>query len=235
MRTTSAWLLVSAWIISAVGCAASRPATPISMTCQFLRMASANPTERVTLPSVGFSLLPPQGDRWCVGASGPRETTFMSSPLLGKLLDKRPSEAEIRHSIALVVVADEVPKDSRIETEADMIAFIEQRFLGKRPGSRFALVESKFVPDSSLGAECIRFDAVVEERDNPDARGLVLIGVFRDNFLCRHPKTRTPTLVLVSTSERYVQGTITTAPLLIDSLRSEWEPSVRSLQFMPSS
>ena len=233
MRRISACLLVSAWFMIAAGCASSRPATPISVTCQSLRMASANQAERVVFPSGGYSIQPPQGDRWCVGASGPRGTTFMSHPLFGKLLDKRPSEAEIRHSIGLLVVADEVPTDNRIETEADMIAFIEQRFLGKRPGSRFTLAESKFVSDSSLGAECIRFDAVVEERDNPDARGLVLIGVLRDNFLCRHPKARTPTLVIISTSERYVQGTIAT-PLLIDSLRSEWEPSVRSLQFMPA-
>jgi len=77
-----------------------------------------------------------------------------------------------------------------------------------------------------------RFDAVVEERNNPDARGLVLVGVLRDSLFCRHPNARTPTLVLISASERYVQGTVT-GPLLIDALRSEWEPSVRSVQFMP--
>ncbi len=129
-----------------------------------------------------------------------------------------------------MVTADEVPKDAKVDTPAEMFTFIEQRSL--RSERRFTVVESTFRPDSSLGAECVRFDAVVEERNNPNGRGLVLVGVLRDNLFCRHPRARTPTFVLISASERYVQGTVT-GPLLIDALRSEWEPSVRSVQFMP--
>jgi len=157
---------------------------------------------------------------------------FYTHPLLGKVIETRPSEVEHLHTLALVTMADEVPKDAKVETAADMFAFVERRILGAQPGSRFKVVESKFMLDSSVGAECIHFDAVVEERDNPGARGVVLIQVMRDNFLCRHPDSRTPTLVLVAVSERYPQGAVT-GPLLIDTLRSEWEPSVRSLQFMP--
>jgi hypothetical protein len=157
---------------------------------------------------------------------------FNTHPLFGKVIETRPSQAELRHTVALATIADEVPKDARVETASEMFAFVERRILGAQPGSRFKVVESKFMPDSSLGAECIRFDAVVEERDNPGAPGVVLIGVMRDNFLCRHPDSRPPTLVLIMVSERYPQGTVT-RPLLIDTLRSEWEPSVRSLQFMP--
>ena len=228
-RRRSMWLLVSATFVTVSGCASSRPAQPMSLTCQTLRMVQADRFDRIEFPSSGYSILPPRGDRWCSGGSGSHGTTFVSHPLMGKLLERRPSEMEMRHSIALTVVADDAPKDTRIETEADMIAFVQRHYFGIGSGSRFTLVESKFVSDSSLGAECIRFDAVIEERNNPGARNLVLVGVMRDGFLCRHPNARTPTLILISTSERYVQGT--TTPLLIDTLRSEWEPSVRSLQF----
>jgi hypothetical protein len=151
---------------------------------------------------------------------------------VGKVIETRPSEAEIRHTFAIMAIADEVPKDAKVETVADMSAFVEQIILGARPGSRFKAVEYKSVPDSSLGAECLRFDALVEERDNPGVPGVVLVQVIRDNFLCRHPDSRTPTLVVIGASERYIQGTVS-GPSLIDTLRSEWEPWVRSLNFMP--
>jgi hypothetical protein len=229
----SGWLLGTAvWALS-TGCAGPQPVRPTLMNCQTLRMSVANGTERMEFPSWGFSVQPPSGDHWCRGRSSPNGAMFVSNPFLGQVVDKRPSDAEVRHSLVLMVAADDVPNDKRIETEAEMIAFLERQFLGKRPGSRFTVVESKFTQDASLGAECVRFDAVIEERDNPDARNLVLIGVMRDSFLCRHPNARTPTLVLISVRERYVQGTLAGTPLLIDTLRAEWHASVRSVQFTP--
>jgi hypothetical protein len=229
MRGRSCWLLAIACL--AGGCAPARLATPIVMSCQSLRLAAVtNPEERVDFPSWGYSLLPPRGNHWCVSGKGTRGVVFNTHPLFGQAIDTRPSEAEIRHTLALAARADEIPTDAKLETPADMFAFVEQRFL--RPEPRFTIVQSTFASDSTLGAECIRFDAVIEERDNPDARGVVLIGVLKDNLLCRHPSSRVPTLVLVSASERYMQGALTT-PLLIDTRRSEWEPTVRSLRFAP--
>ncbi len=150
--------------------------------------------------------------------------------MLGRLVEQRPSPTDILHTFGLLTIADEVPRDAKVDTPAELFAFIEQRFI--RPEPRFTVVQSSFHADASPGAECVRFDAVVEERNNPGARGAVLVGVLRDNLVCRHPSARTPTLVLVSASERYVQGTVT-GPLLVDTLRPEWEPSVRSLRFLP--
>lgn len=211
------------------GCASTRP--PVTVDCQSLRMVPS-PTQRVEFRSWGYSLVPPQGEGWCIQSSGARGTVFYNHPLMGKVLETRPSDAELRHTFAFSAAADEVPPGAKVDTPTDMFTVVQQRILGVVPGSRFTLVESKFVPDSSLGADCIRFDATVEERDNPGARGVVLVGVMRDNFLCRHPSARTPTIVLISASERFAQGTVS-GPLLIDTLRSQWEPAVRSVQFMP--
>lgn len=193
-------------------------------------MSLPGPDERVEFPLWGYSVLPPKGSHWCVGRRDPRGVVFNTHPLLGRLIDEQPSRTEILHTLGLMTVADEVPRDAKVDTPAEMFAFVEQRFLRTEP--RFTVVQSSFRADPSPGAECVRFDAVIEERDNPGARDLVLVGVLRDNLVCRHPSTRVPVLVLVSASERYVQGTLN-GPLLIDALRSEWEPSVRSLQFLP--
>ncbi len=231
MRGRSVSMLVSVFV--AAGCATSRLAMPVRVDCQFLRMASvSSPTQRMEFRSWGYSLLPPQGNQWCIGGAGPRGTRFITHPLFGKVIETRPSQAELRHTFGIMAIADEVPKDAKVETAADLFTSVERLVLGGQPKSRFKVVETRFVPDSSLGAECVRFDTVVEERDNPGAPGVVLVLVNRDNFLCRHPGSRTPTLIWIGASERYVQGTLT-GPLLIDTLRTEWEPSVRSLQFLP--
>jgi hypothetical protein len=213
------------------GCAPTRLPAPVAITCQALHLASVvDPESRVEFPAWGYSVLPPRGANWCVGGRTPRGTIFNTHPLLGKLIDEKPAPNDILHTFGLMTTADDVPKDARFATPEEMFAFVDQRFL--RPEPRFTVVESSFRPDASLGAECIRFDAVIEERNNPDARGAVFVGVLRDNVLCRHPRAPTPTLVLISASERYVQGAVA-GPLLIDALRGEWEPSVRSLRFQP--
>src|SRR5262245_61388208 len=95
---------------------------------------------------------------------------------------------------------------------------------------RFATRNFRVAPDSSLGTDCARFDAVAEERDNPLAKGTVLIHIYRDNYMCKHPHAQTPTLVWAGASERYLEGT-PQYELLIGALKPQWEPSVRSLKF----
>jgi hypothetical protein len=206
VRRQSVRLFVVA--VLAVGCATAGPRMPMKVDCQSLQMRSvSNPPQRMEFPSLGYSILPPQGDAWCLpSAPGVRSTIFNTHPLMGKALETRPTDAEIRHTFGPGIVAAEAPKGAKLDTPADMFAFVVRELLGVAPGSRFTLVESRFVPDSSLGAECIRYDAIVEERDHPGARGIVLTGVLRDNFFCRHPDARTPTLIWISASERYDQA-----------------------------
>ena len=211
------------------GCAATGFA-PVTFDCQAMRLAPVtNPTQRLEFRAQGISVLPPPGDHWCIQGSGPKGVGFATHPLLGKRLEAVPSRAERAHTFAALVIADAAPKDVKLDTAEDLLALAEQR---ARSGGRFKTVESRAVRDTSLGAECVRFDYVAEERDNPNAPGLVLVVVNRDNFLCRHPSAQNPILVMIGASERYVQGTVS-EPLLTESLRPEWEVFVRSLQFIP--
>ena len=229
MRRKSVLLLTI--VLITAGCVRPRLSAPVTMDCQVLGMAQVtNLTPRVEITSGQYSLLPPQGKHWCVRTAEPGAIVFSTHPLLGETLYARPSDAEILHSFSIGAFQVQVPEGANVETADDIFAFVKREYLAPEP--RFRAVEATFAPDSSLGANCIRFRAIMEERNNPRAPGAVLIGVIGDSFACRHPNSRVPTVVVISPSERYIQGTVA-RPLLMETLRSEWEPSVRSLQFMP--
>ncbi|MGH2396585.1 MAG: hypothetical protein ACRDFW_06265 [bacterium] len=103
--------------------------------------------------------------------------------------------------------------------------------LDSAPVARFKLVESKVVLDNSLGATCVRWDAVIEERDNPKVPGSVLIQTIRNNFLCRHPHSRERVFILIGYSERHMQGEQPQSQL-VEMLKQEVEPFLRSLRFI---
>ena len=83
-------------------------------------------------------------------------------------------------------------------------------------GGRFVTIESNVRLDTTMGAGCVRVDAVQEERDNPRFPGAVMVLVAH-TVDCLHP--RSPGYVVsVSYSERYVRGQQPFAP---DILRAE--------------
>jgi hypothetical protein len=222
------WLI--AMVLITTGCVRPRVSTPVTMSCQSIGMKQVTtPSPRVEIRSAGFSFLPPQGNGWC-GRTEPGVITFNTHPLMGKTLTTMPSDTEILHSFGVMIFMSQVPKGVTVGTAQDMFSFVERTYL--RPEPRFRTVESSFASDSSLGADCIRFHAVMEERDNPRAPGAVLEGVIGDSFACVLPNSPEPRVLVISPSERYVQGTVT-GPRLMDTLRSVWEPSVRSVQFTP--
>jgi hypothetical protein len=154
--------------------------------------------------------------------------SFGTNPLMGKYLETAPTQVETAHTLGILVMSAPPPKDAKLDTPEDMLA-VAQHMLGG--SERFRAVVSDAVQDSWQGADCILFDATLEERGNRRAPGLVLQVVSRQNHLCRHPYASSPTLVLWGPSERYVQGTANPT-LLVDTLKEEWEPSVRSVQFL---
>ena len=208
------------------GCA-STTFTPRTVNCGGLTPVP-NPSERIELPSLGVSIVPPQASRWCMSPMAADVFSFGTHPLMGKYLETAPTPAEAAHTFGILVMSAPPPKDAKLDTPEDLLA-VAQRMLGG--SERFRTVESRVVQNPSLGADCNTFDAILEERGNPRAPGLVLQVVSRQNHLCRHPYARSPTLVLWGASERYVQGTVT-PPSLVDTLKAEWEPSVRSVQFL---
>ena len=220
-----------AWVLAVgvlMGGCASTGFTPRTLDCGRLAPVP-NPSGRIELASLGVSIIPPQADRWCMSPLGSDFFTFNTHPLMGKYLDTAPTPAEMAHTVGILVTSGAPPKDAKLDAPEDLVAFAQRMMLGD--SRRFRIVESTAVRDSSLGADCIRFDSTLEERDNPRAPGAVLVLVNRENHLCRHPYARSPMLVLFGASERYVQGT-DNQPLLLDTLKTQWEPSVRSVQFL---
>jgi len=225
--TRSAWALAVGVFLG--GCASSPEFTPRTLDCGRLTPVP-NPSGRMELAAIGVSILPPQADRWCMSPMAGNAFTFTTHPLMGKYLETLPTQAETAHTFGILVMSGPVPKDAKLDTPEDLLAFAQRMMLGD-PG-RFRIVQSHVVQDPSLGADCIRFDSILEERDNPRAGGAVFQLVIRANYLCRHPYARSPMLVLWGATERYIQGTVRT-PALVDTLKAEWEPSVRSVQFLP--
>lgn len=218
------------WILAAgvlLGGCASAGFTPRTVDCGRLTPVP-NPSGRIELASLGVSIAPPQGSRWCMSPMAADVFSFGTHPLMGKYLETAPTQAEATHTLGILVMSAPPPKDAKLDTPEDLLA-VAQRMLGG--SGRFRTVESHVIQDSSLGADCITFDAILEERGNPRAPGAVLQVVSRRNHLCRHPYARSPLLVLWGPTERYIQGTVR-PPSLVDTLEAEWEPSVRSVQFL---
>ena len=208
------------------GCATAA-FTPRTVDCGRLTPVP-NPSGRIDLASQGASVQPPQADRWCMSTTQAGAFAFNTHPLMGRRLESPPSQADVAHTVGIIILTAPVPKELRIETPEELAALAQRMMLGE--SGRFRTVESSAARDSSLGADCVRFDSVVEERDNPRASGGVFVIVNRENRLCRHPHASSPTLVLFGASERYLQGS--GVSLTLDTLRPEWEPSVRSVQFL---
>jgi hypothetical protein len=94
---------------------------------------------------------------------------------------------------------------------------------------RFRLLRSSVATNDSLGASCVRFDAIVEERSSLQEPVLVFLLNFPDNVVCRHPTASDIDLIWVGFVERYLDGD----PAASHTLKGEYEPFVQSLQFIP--
>jgi hypothetical protein len=95
---------------------------------------------------------------------------------------------------------------------------------------RFKLVQSDVTEDSSLGAQCIRFNFTIEERNNPYVQGDTLLQVVKGNLLCRSPRSKTPMFVWIGASERYSQ-THEPSWKFFNTAQGEIESFTQSLQF----
>jgi len=197
-----------------------------------------DPNQRIDFPGEGFSILPPRGDHWCVSQTHPGGIFFAKNLLGGKLLHGPPPLVERVHTFgagAMVVFLEE----GELETLTELQAFAERwlragggyrevgskRVLDPSPVPRFKHISSKVGPDKSLGAACVRLEAAAEKRDNPRARGVVLI-LTEVGYLCRHPRTSGLLLIIVAT-ERYAQGDVP----LAGTLRQEGEAVARDILF----
>lgn len=245
MRRLTRFLWLSLLSVLTVGCAGlSR--TPTTLDCRELGLTPViDAGQRLEFSSPGFSVLPPQGGYWCIQQSDPGGVVFVKSPLLGQRLNRRPNLRETTHTFA-ATAREVIVEEAELDNPEELQAFVKRWLLGgarvrvadstvvldTAPLRRFKLIDSKVDLENPFGAKCVRFDAVIEERDNPLAPGAVLIQINPSQFLCRHPHSRERIFLLIGYSERYLQEE-QPRPLLVETWKQEVEPFVRSLRFSP--
>ena len=111
---------------------------------------------------------------------------------------------------------------------------IFSQFVGRISSAerQYELLESHSILDTSLDANCVRFDAKVEARGFHKALSGIVVLNFINNLICAQPQppsSKSP-LIWISFVETYREGEQSTA----DSVRREVDPFLQSLQFMPA-
>jgi len=225
MKAHVRWVLLGTWGL-VVACAAA-PFVPRRLDCDALRLASVNATRRFDFHSPDFSILPPQGEHWCIAHTNARGVQFVKNLLSGQVIDAPPSGEKVAHTFIAAAIA--IRTEEKIESTADLRGLFERLMFGaKGYSTRYKLLESKTVADDSLGADCLRYDLVWEERDNPRVPGVLLITT-NEGYLCRHPHS--VGLIHIFYSERHPER----MPSQLDPLRREVEPFVKSVVFIKPS
>jgi hypothetical protein len=208
---------------------------------------AALPQSEERLRFEGFSVMPPQEGHWCVEHLDKKTgVVLLTSPVLGRVFTERPSPDESSHSFALQAVAVEIEGTS-VDTTPQLRDFVAQwlraggpsRIAGGKmilsaqarlqPG-RFDQVTADFAEDSSLGAQCVRFDVTTQEFNNPYVQGDTLRLVENSNLLCRSPRSKTPVFIWIGASERY-SWTHEPSWKYFDTAQSEVESFTHSLEF----
>lgn len=223
------------------GCAGPRPFT---MTCSAMGApAVVEPGQLIDVAN--FSVAAPQGDTWCFGSKGPDYVVFGTHPLMGKYIEK-PEASMGRNTI--VLAARRIKHGAASLTDSNGLQKFVEEWVKRGLGidaegpepmvrhtklERFTTVRSRVVPWRSLDADCVRYEYVMEERNNPRAPGTVFI---LNDFgaVCHHPAAK-DYLVVMGISERYERGR-QIDPSLFDRLKGrDAEPFLNSLKFMHAS
>lgn len=215
---------VSLLLITLAGCAAPRVAAVLD--CASLKMPPVTAQEqRIEFGNAGFSVMPPQGEHWCVRGLDSTGVGFSTGALLGRRLDARPPIATAANSLGLMALVMD-PGEWKVDTADGLRAYAEHK-LREEPG-RFRNRATHVSPDPTFGAECVRTEQIVEERHNPRLPGAVLIMINRQVF-CRHPDA-SRRVIFFGASERYAEGD--PGPRLLELRKDQIDGFVRSLRFM---
>ncbi len=208
MKPYRRWIWVILFEVLVLGCTDQAPSGQ-----------TINPAERLEFD--GFSVLPPQGKNWKLGKSPGYGVVFT------KRLFEKPRSPEI-HSLHVAVARHDFNR-RELKTPQDLLSFVKRAF---RAEPRFRVVNSNVVLDDAMSnvmdTDCVRYDMMQEERDNPVAPGAVLI-VTAHGFECRHPSS--PKVVIGAwCSERYPQGE---QSLLDETLQQECESFLQNVLLKP--
>jgi hypothetical protein len=186
---------------------------------------------RYDFPEQGLSVLPPIGPRWWAVPG----STFSSDHVIvfGKPLTQKYPEtpAELKTLVAGVVVYDtsEVGVLADVTTAEDLKQRFDAGFaeilleLPGQPPRRLLSADEQV--DRSPGAECLRFDELIEDQRVPRFEGSTFVEHQR-GFRCLHPY-RKGIIVEIAYSERHLAGEPEIAQY------AEVEPFMKSLRFTP--
>jgi hypothetical protein len=248
MKTYVHWAVCSLYLAVTAICGAAG-FTPIPFNCSMAQSSAVtNIHQRIEVSAAGFSVLPPQGENWCVKSLASQGLSFLKAPLSVAVFGQ-PSSPDELFSVVLRAVRftglavsfpdfgfnTESPEQLKVAVDEMISIHIFSQFTGGISSAerRYQLLESHSLVDRSFGANCIRFDAKVEARGmHLTPPGLVMILNFSNNLICAHPEPASPKspLIWISFVEAYREGEQSAA----DMVRREVEPFLRSLQFKTS-
>jgi hypothetical protein len=227
--------------LSLAVCCEAADSTPITINCDTLQSSPVtNLEQRIEIAASGFSVLPPRGELWCYRLMSLQGVSFFKIPQFRKAFDGSPSleTAVLRLSGAMAMslkgLWDFGNPQSPDELKSLVSVLINEHLFSQISAGvlsaqhRFGLLESSVAINSTLGANCVTFDAVVKERGSVQAPTVAFVLNLPGNIVCRHPIASEIDLIWVGFVERYVDGDQRAS----DTLKGEYEPFVQSLQFM---
>ena len=176
-----------------------------------------NPDQRIDL--YGFSILPPQGSGWLMHESG--------SGSRGVMFGKAFAQGPVPTLLAMASAADVPPEITA--ADADGLRQAMERLIWERfrvVQERYFLKQYNPTVDRSPGAECIRYDLLQEETNNPALKGKDLEIRVR-GLDCLHPANRR-LMIKIYYSLRTERG----STFVLDAAtQQEAEAFLRSLSF----
>jgi hypothetical protein len=224
--------------------------TPLPLNCSMFDTSLVlvtNLDKRMEVSVSGFSIMPPQGENWCVKSLASRGLSFLKAPPSMAVFGQPSSPEElfpaalraVRFSGLAVDLPDfgfktESPEQLKVAVDQMIRMHIFSQFTAgiSTEERHYQLIESHSGVDRSLDASCVRFDAKVEARGFYKALGdNVVILKFINNLICVHPQppsSKSP-LIWISFVEVYREGEESAA----DTVRQEVDPYLQSLQFLP--
>jgi hypothetical protein len=210
-------------------------AAPLVIACGApggaVRVADTN--ARYEFPEQGISVLPPIGPRWWAvpgSTFSPNHVIVFGKPLTEKYPE---TPVELRTLVAGVVVYEfsEVDVPADVTTAEDFKRRFDAGFAEGlsnatgQPPLHFVSADEQV--DRSPGAECVRYDEIVEDKRVPRFEGSTFIE-HRRGFRCLHPY-RKGFIVEFAYSERHLAGEPEIAQY------AEVEPFMKSILFAPPS
>ena len=245
MRRYIRWIVFSLYLMVPGFCGAA-VFTPIPFNCSvFDSSLVTNVENRIEVSALGFSVLPPQGENWCVKSMAAKGLSFLKVPRSVAVFGQPRSPDDLlpaalqaaRFTGVAVGLPDfgfktESPEQLKVAVDQMINIHIFSQFVGGISSAerQYELLESHSILDTSLDANCVRFDAKVEARGFHKALPGIVVLKFINNLICTHPQpsSKSP-LIWISFVETYREGEQSTA----DTVRREVEPFLRSLRFMP--